>query len=311
MTTGGPNESALGDPIETLLTEWAQQCKLQDGVVVLPHFPNPRLENAAAIVTGSVDGVEMTSLANLYGGINPYSLTDWYRYLNCGYFVAAVGGTDKMSAGMAVGTVRTYAKLDPNQAFTYNAWKESIRRGNTFVSYGPLMDFNVDGNVPGSRIQMSSRGGTVDVSWEVASTTVPMTRVELIVNGEVRESVAISKWKGKGSWRFKAEKSSWLALLVRGHYDDKPEIITAHSSPVMIQLENSPMLAAADALTILEQIEGAMAYLDTIGTRAEDEAYKRMRMVIESAHRTVHNRMHELGYYHKHTHAKDHEEHHG
>ena len=27
MTTGGPDESALGDPIEILLTEWARQCK--------------------------------------------------------------------------------------------------------------------------------------------------------------------------------------------------------------------------------------------------------------------------------------------
>ena len=38
------------------------------------------------------------------------------------------------------------------------------------------------------------------------------------------------------------------------------------------------MMAAADALTILEQIEGAMAYMDTIGTKAEDQAYKRMRI---------------------------------
>ena len=41
MTTGGPDESALGDPVEILLTEWARQCKQQGGLVVLPHFPNP------------------------------------------------------------------------------------------------------------------------------------------------------------------------------------------------------------------------------------------------------------------------------
>ncbi len=98
MTTGGPDEAALGDPIEILLTEWARQCKKQGGVVILPHFPNPRLEHAAAIVGGDIDGVEMTSWGDLYSGINPYSLCDWYRYLNCGYFVAAVGGTDKMAS---------------------------------------------------------------------------------------------------------------------------------------------------------------------------------------------------------------------
>ena len=39
------------------------------------------------------------------------------------------------------------------------------------------------------------------------------------------------------------------------------------------EVKDSPMLAVADALTILDQIEGAMPYLDTIGTRAEDKAY--------------------------------------
>ena len=55
MTTGGPDESALGDPVEILLTEWARQCRQQGGVVVLPHFPNPRAEHAASIVAGDID----------------------------------------------------------------------------------------------------------------------------------------------------------------------------------------------------------------------------------------------------------------
>jgi hypothetical protein len=310
MTTGGPDESALGDPVEILLTEWAMQCKKQDGIVILPHFPNPRLENAAAIISGGIDGVEMTSWDNLYGGIDPYSLTDWYRYLNCGYFVAAVGGTDKMSAGTAVGTVRTYAKIPDNHEFTYDEWKECIRRGQTFVTYGPLVEFYVEGKPAGSLINMSSNGGTVNITWEVASVTMPMSRVELIVNGEVKESVSVSNWKGNGNWSFKVPKSSWIALMVRGQYPDKPEIIAAHTSPVMIKVKDSAMLTATDALTILDQIEGAMAYLDTIGTRAEDEAFKRMKLVLTSAHRTIHNRMHEMGYYHPHTPVNDHPEHH-
>jgi hypothetical protein len=310
MTTGGPDESALGDPVEILLTEWAMQCKKQDGIVILPHFPNPRLENAAAIVAGGIDGVEMTSWGNLYEGIDPYSLTDWYRYLNCGYFIAAVGGTDKMSAGTAVGTVRTYAKIPDNHEFTYDEWKECIRRGHTFVTYGPLVEFYVEGKPAGSRFDMSSNGGTVNITWEAASVTMPMSRVELVVNGEVKESVSVSNWKGNGNWSFKVSKSSWIALLIRGQYPDKPEIIAAHTSPVMIKVKDSPMLAAADALTILDQIEGAMAYLDTIGTRAEDEAYKRMKLVLTSAHRTIHNRTHEMGYFHQHTPVNDHSEHH-
>jgi hypothetical protein len=309
MTTGGPNESALGDPIEILLTEWARQCHQQGGLVVLPHFPNPRAEHAASIVSGDIDALEMTSWGEFYGGIDPYSLSDWYRYLNCGYLVAAVGGTDKMSASTAVGTVRTYARVAPDQPFTYENWMRAVKRADTFVTYGPLLAFAVDGHPMGSKIEMTASGGTVDVTWQVASVTVPMSRVELIVNGEIRESAAVSAERGSGQWRVKIEHSSWLALLVRGHYADKPEIIAAHSSPVMIQLAGSPMLAAADGVTILEQIEGALAYLDTVGTRADDVAYKRMRLVLTSAHRTLHNRLHQHGFYHDHTAVTDHPEH--
>jgi hypothetical protein len=310
MTTGGPDEAALGDPIEILLTEWARQCKKQDGLVILPHFPNPRLEHAASIISGDIDGIEMTSWENLYGGIDPYSLTDWYRYLNCGYFVPAVGGTDKMAATTAVGTVRTYANIGGNREFDYETWKDAVKKGNTFVTYGPLIDFNVDGKFPGTAIKMSSKGGTVDVSWNVASVTVPMSKVELVVNGEIREQCGVKAKADEGSWSVKIDKSAWLALLVRGHYADKPEIIAAHTSPVMIRLERSRFFAAVDALTILEQIEGAMAYLDTIGTRAEDKVYKRMRLVLESSHRSIHNRMHQAGVFHDHTPMTDHKEHH-
>jgi hypothetical protein len=310
MTVGGADESALGDPIDVLLTEWARQCHRQGGLVVLPHFPNPRAENAAAIVSGDVDALEMTSWGDLYGGLNPYSLSDWYRYLNCGYLVAAVGGTDKMWSGVAVGAVRTYAHIEAGRPFSYEGWMDAVKRAETFVTYGPLLEFAVDGQPMGSRIEMDHSGGTVDIMWHVASVTVPMSRVELIVNGEIRESVAVDAWQGSGSWSVRVERSSWLALLVRGHYADQQEIIAAHSSPVMVTLEGSPMLAAADAVTILEQIEGALAYLDTIGTRAEDRVYKRARLVMESAHRGLHNRMHRLGYFHDHTPVTDHPEHH-
>lgn len=308
MTTGGPDESALGDAVEVLLTEWARQCRQQGGVVVLPHFPNPRAEHAASIVSGEIDALEMTSWEDHYRGIDPYSLSDWYRYLNCGYLVPAVGGTDKMSAVTAVGTVRTYARTDPSAAFTYKAWMDAVRRKETFVTYGPLLEFNVDGKPMGSRMALSARGGTLDVSWQVASVTVPMTRVELVVNGEIRESQAVDASAASGHWAVKVERSAWLALLVRGHQPGMPEMIAAHSTPVMVDVEGSPMLAAADALTILEQIEGAMAYLDTVGTR-DARAYKRMRLVLASAHRTLHNRMHQMGHFHEHTVEKDHPEH--
>ena len=121
-----------------------------------------------------VDAIEMTPWGDLYSGIDPYSLSDWYRYLNCGYLVPAVGGTDKMSADTAVGTVRTYARIPEGEPFTYGAWMDAVRRAETFVSYGPLLEFSVGWKPMGSRIELAGDGGTVDVTWQAASVTVPM-----------------------------------------------------------------------------------------------------------------------------------------
>ncbi len=127
LSTAGPIESALGTPVENTLTGFAAQARAQNGIVVLPHFPHPRLENAAALVGGLVDGVEMCAF-NPAMPIDPYSLVDWYRYLNCGYAAAIVGGTDKMAGDTPIGALRTYANLGAGEPFTVAGWREAIRQ---------------------------------------------------------------------------------------------------------------------------------------------------------------------------------------
>ena len=309
LTTGGPDESALGDPVEATLATWAEQCRAQNGLAVLPHFPNPRGEGAAALVLELIDGVEMTSWGDPYGGISPYALSDWYRYLNCGYHVPAVGGTDKMSARIAVGTVRTYA-LIKDAPFTYESWKDAIRRGETFVSYGPLVDFHVNGRMAGGRIDLPAGGGTLDIDWQVASVTIPVTGIELVFNGETREVRAVDPAVGDyaGHWSLTLKSGGWIALRVRGGYPDKQTMVAAHTSAVMIGVAGQTGFNAPDAATILTQIEGATAYLRSFGTRAETALYERLVATLVSAHRALHNRMHQSGHYHEHT---VHDDHHG
>lgn len=307
LTTGGPDESAFGDPIEETLCGWAKRCRDQNGVVVLPHHPYPKAESAAAIVSGMVDGIEMTSGGDLYSGINPYSLSDWYRYLNCGYNIPAVGGTDKMSANTAVGTIRTYAKIE-NKPFTYENWKEAVRKGCTFATYGPLLELKVEGEEMGGKLELSRTGGTLQVEWKVSSVTIPVTRIELVVNGETREVCSVDSAKGEysGSLPVKVEQNCWIALRVRGRQPGKAEMIAAHSSAVMVNIPGESCFNKVDAMTILEQIEGATAYMKTIATKAEERVYKELLMTLTSAHRALHNRMHRIGIYHNHTVVDEH-----
>lgn len=302
LTTGGPDESALGDPIAGTLTKWARRCREQKGVVILPHFPEPRAEGAAAIVLDTIDGVEMTSWGNAYGGLSPFSISDWYRYLNLGYQVPAVGGTDKMSADTAVGLVRTYTKLS-DDIVSYDAWKDAVKSGNTFVTYGPLIDFSVQGKQAGETINLPKGGGTLDVSFTAASVTVPITGVELISNGEIVAQKQFDNVVNTcvGSFSVRIVDSSWLALRVKGKMPDREESIMAHSSTIMVLVDNKKCFKVADAMSVLNQIEGVKAYVNTIGTRAEEQTFKEVMMTLTSAHRELHNRMHNAGLYHDHS----------
>jgi len=47
MCASGPDESYLGDPTWMSLVEWADLCQEREGLVVIPHFPNPYCEVAS------------------------------------------------------------------------------------------------------------------------------------------------------------------------------------------------------------------------------------------------------------------------
>ena len=307
LTTGGSDESRLGDAVETSLSDWATRCRQQNGLSILPHFPNPRAEGAAALVMDLIDGVEMTSWSAIFEGINPYSLSDWYRYLNCGYIVPAVGGSDKMSAGMPVGGVRTYA-LIKDGPFTYESWKAAVRKGLTFVTYGPLLDFHINGQDMGSTIQLNNDGGTLDIDWQVSSVTIPATKIELVINGEIREMKTLEpeKKEQSGCWSVKVNESGWAALRVRGKHPDRNEIIAAHSSVIVLRAGDKPIFNKLDAMTILEQIEGVTAYVSNLGSKAEETQYRKLLDSLTSAHRKLHNYMHQNGAFHNHTPVDDH-----
>ncbi|MCB0064213.1 MAG: CehA/McbA family metallohydrolase [Caldilineaceae bacterium] len=304
LCTGGPTESALGDPLEVTMAEWAQRCLDQGGLVVLPHAPNPQLERAADIVLGVVDAIEMMTFNPLNPNnmqISPYGLADWYRYLNLGYQVPVVGGSDKMSASSLLGGIRTYAQLGERE-LSYENWMAAVRTGNTFVTVGPLVELTVDGVAPGGQINVSSNGGTVDVSWRVESATLPVEVVEIVVGGLAVESTTVGgRLQASGSASIPVTESTWVALRVRGSYHGHPEQIAAHSSAVQLVVEGKPLFQPQDAMLVLEQIEGAIAYVDTLAPRPEAQRFKQLRATLERAYQRLHQRLHQNGVFHRHT----------
>ena len=301
LGAGGPSESAIGDPLEVAMAEWAERCIAQGGLVVLPHAPNPQAERAADIVLGLIHAIEMMTFNPYDAQVNPYGLADWYRYQNLGYQIPLCGGSDKMSAAALLGGIRTYAHLG-DRPFTYETWMEAVRAGNTFVTVGPLIEFSVEGRPAGGRVDLPATGGTVDVSWIVASVNVPIDQVEVIVGGLVAEQVNVGKQLStSGSASVAIDTSTWVALRVRGGYYGRHGEIAAHTSAVQVIVDGTPPFVEADATAVLDQIEGAMAYIDTLAPRPEAQRFKQLRATLEAGHNRLHQRLHREGIFHRHT----------
>jgi hypothetical protein len=308
LCTGGPSESALGDPLEVAMAEWAERCIGQGGLVVMPHAPNPQLERAADIVLGLVNAIEMMTFNPYDAQVNPYGLADWYRYQNLGYQIPLCGGSDKMAASSLLGGIRTYAHLG-DRDFTYQNWMDAVRAGNTFVTVGPLIEFSVNGQPAGSRIDLPPGGGSLDIAWNVASVNVPIERVEVIIGGLVAEvDNAGRQLAASGSILAKLDHSTWIALRVRGSYHGRHGEIAAHSSAVQVIVGGKSLFVEADAMAVLEQIEGAIAYVDTLAPRPAAQRYKQLRATLESAHTRLHQRLHQQGVFHQHTPLHRHDE---
>jgi hypothetical protein len=302
LCTGGPSESALGDPLEVTMAEWAQRCRDQRGLVVMPHAPNPQLERAADIVLDLVDAVELMIFNPLVPGacLSAYGIADWYRYLNLGYHVPVVGGSDKMAASMLLGGIRTYASLGDRE-LTYEGWMEAVRAGNTFATIGPLAALHVEGVSPGGRVELPARGGKVEVKWEVESVGVPVEQVEVVAGGLVVEQVdcegALTR---TGSVSVSVSSSTWIAMRVRGSYHGRPDDIAAHTSAIQVIVGGAPLFSQPDAAAVLDQIQGALAYVDTLAPRAEARRHRELRATLEAAYNRLHARMHRAGVYHTH-----------
>jgi hypothetical protein len=301
LCTGGPAESAIGDPQELTMAEWAQRCVDQGGLVVMPHAPNPQCERAADVVLDLIHAIEMMTFNPHQNQIGPYGLADWYRFLNIGHQIPICGGSDKMSASSLLGGIRTYAHLGERE-FGYGSWMEAVRAGNTFVTVGPLIEFAVNGQPAGRTIELPASGGTVDVTWTVESVRVPIEQVEVVVGGLVAEQVdGCGKLSVSGSASVRVSESTWIALRVRGSLRGRPGDIAAHSSAVMVTVGDAPVFRKPDAVAVLEQIEGAIAFVDTIAARPEAMRYKALRGTLEAAHNRLHGRLHRQGVAHLHT----------
>ncbi|MGC8863401.1 MAG: CehA/McbA family metallohydrolase [Armatimonadota bacterium] len=306
MCCGGPSEAAIGDPDFMTLAEWAAENRRKGGLVVRPHFPGcGHTEDPVPILKGLVDALEIR--------LDDFAIQEWYRYLNCGYRVAVVGGTDKMGAYCALGWLRTYAKLDTNEPFTYDNWADAVRAGRTISTNGPLIDIKVDGKSIGESIEMPEGGGTVEVH-ATAECFSPLGKLQVIVNGQIAAEEAAPN--GSRSLRVKQKiritNSGWIAARCAARPGLPGAYLAAHTSPIYVKCGDTRAFDGPAAEHMLALVEGGIEYLNTIATVFDESSRKRMVKLFKEAREELRGRLivearhthhHGDGPYHTHGHG--------
>lgn len=275
-----------------LMSHAADETHRQGGMVAWSHFSNlPGAESAVDIALGKVDALELmtyddpTQLPSHWGPWrnSGMSLAEfpvmrgmdlWYQYLNAGFRLPIVAGTDKMADDIPMGSNRFYAYTKGDT--TYQDWLEAIKSGQGFITNGPILTFQVDGHNSGEVINFS---GTMIVHAKVTARSIlPFTTLEIISNGWVKghKTVYISDNPPvDGLYTLTAEtdlildKSTWIAARVADDPDIKNRILPrglsvfAHTDPVYFLKNGKPVKEKASILYLEKYVQGTIHWLQT------------------------------------------------
>ena len=246
--------------------------KAQGAVVTYVH-PGLPSQYPIDIALGAADTIDVVCQRN-----EDVNTEHWYQLLNCGFQCPISAGTDaflNVPYHLIPGAGRLYARVD--SPLTYKGWLEAYRKGRSFATNGPLLKFRVNGREAGEEIRWKTGSLPLEIKAEAVS-HVPMTRMDLIVNGKV----AAGQKAEEGGKRIRLTRaleisdSSWVAVRVHGEpHKLVPNDVAlyAHSSPVYCYRGNRRIAVRESAAFLIRQIDQLIHRVETRGV-FRDEADK-------------------------------------
>jgi len=223
------------------------------------------------VLSDRVDFLEILQFCTPGG---PLITDHYYHFLDLGYKLTALAGSDFPWCGdrseystdgrpmriPRIGNVRFYTYLGDD--FSYKRWKKKTRAGNTFVSSGPMIDFKVNGHIPGEEIDLKKPSKlTIEVRGYGHRDKVPLSKMEIVVHGQVIASVTPED-QGQSNeamsidLQLPVKDGLWIAAVCHaGPGQD------AHTTPVYVTVKNGGFEnpeTYADYLSLNEQ------YLDEL-----------------------------------------------
>lgn len=315
--------------------EVCDQVHAQGGHVSWAHFPSwPGVENPLDVAMEKLDALEILCVLEprefpiFMKSVVPDAeandgLRLWYRYLNCGYQLAATAGTDKMTTFVTVGANRVFARVDG--PFSYENWISALKAGRTFITNSPLVFLTVNGREPGTVLNIDSKEMKVLEISATADSQLPYNHLEVVCNGEVLAAATPSgdRYHAEIHIEHPITRSCWIAArayesiepyrtkslnfstvhieegTLHGNYygTRRPETVFAHTSPVYVIRDGQPIRSWEDAQYYIRYMERAMDWMKTEARfanrsdrRASIEAFEQGRAIYVKRAQEARNR---------------------
>ncbi|MGA2421939.1 MAG: CehA/McbA family metallohydrolase, partial [Candidatus Acidiferrum sp.] len=206
----------------------------------------------------------------------------WYRLLNLGFRIPAGGGTDAManfaSLRGPVGMNRVFARV-PGGILDANAWLGALKRGQTFATNGPLLEFSLGTQQIGDELTFAQPQTAVAFTAKLRS-IVPVDHLEVVCNGKVAQTLKLDKARTSGDVEgtLPVSESGWCVLRASSDQAEYPVLdnyVYATTSPIYFTVGGNAPRAPEDAKYFAAWIdrvrEATAAYPDS--NSAAEKAY--------------------------------------
>ncbi|HYL64919.1 MAG TPA: CehA/McbA family metallohydrolase [Candidatus Methylomirabilis sp.] len=179
----------------------------------------------------------------------------WYKLLNLGFRVPAGAGTDATTDYAApirgqVGMDRVYAWV-PEWPANIASWFNALKRGRTFATNGPLVEFTLDGQRVGDELKYEKPRENVPFTAKLRS-IVPVDHLEIVCNGRVVQTLKLDATRESADVRgtLPLTESGWCALRTFSDGAEYPVLdkyAYATTSPVYVTIGGQPPRSPQDA----------------------------------------------------------------
>ena len=263
------SDSPFDFPLNTMA---ALQAKQQGGLVSYVH-PLGAMNDVFDTLLGAKEGPVTAALGALDSidilPFAPAATELWYRLLNAGFKIAPGAGTDVFTNWRGINNIpggsREYVQVG-GATLDWTRWIARYREGRNFVTNGPLLTFDVNGEPMGAEVRVPA-GQTYRARLQTeVSALVPLRLVEFIQNGQVIESREARE--GESTVRMEkevaVERSSWFAVRVFGHPARGVPGGTprAHSGPIYVSVGADRTLIKEDVELMIRWVDRLWAYLE-------------------------------------------------